>query len=270
MRGSSLSHPDVLEILRPFLVTGWNGAHNRRIPVKIQSLLRKLGKREENNVTFFVLDADGGFIGGFHPFPGMTPSTLNFSPEKMGKYLHDRIADLTPGIDLPDHVSKGTELTLPDIDGGIRMFLSSENMKGSALVYTLERNEAIRKALEWKGITGKIDAALFESWLSRVYPDGTMEKGVPYKAVLGELAWKKAGKEIATLTGEFRMPLASHEGLAFDGTFKAVLEYENKKLKSIRCVIRGTYPKKDRFRGNIRKIGVEVALESRPRKSPGK
>lgn len=267
MRGSSLSHPDALEILEPFLVTGWNGAYGRRMPADIRKLHREYGAREKNNVTFFVLDTSGEFVGAFHPFPGKTPASLGFSPDRMGRYLRDQVAKLLEKIEFT-RPAKKKKLTLPDIEDGLRMFLTSDNMTGSPIIYTMKWDAEIRNALARTDSRGKIDAEVFSSWLSRIYPDGTMEKGAPYKAILGELDWKKAGANVATLTGDFRMPLAGQEGLAFEGTFKAAVKFEGKEVSSIRCVIRGSYPKKDRHRDRIREIRVEAAIESRSQENP--
>lgn len=252
---ASLSHPRVVEALRPFIVSFWGQQDREPIPDGIKEFYDVTG-RVNTNARCFVLDADGRCVGGFAGFPDGASNPTGYSPDERADYLAGEIRRLSRKLELKP---REAVLRLPDVKEGVRLFI---RLKDGPDSYRTPVVEAVEGGEE-KAVLArperalKIDAAKFARWLRLVYPPGVNEQLKPYEKVEGTLTLAPADGGRAILSGSVRMDRA------FEGTLRAVLTYEGAVIR-LRGVVEGVYPRFDKPRNAWRDWKLTAAIESRP------
>ncbi|HKQ40624.1 MAG TPA: hypothetical protein VJ063_21315 [Verrucomicrobiae bacterium] len=262
VRGSSLSHPKVIEALRPFIVAFWGQANDEAIPKDIQPLYDASGRRSGSNVRCFVLDRQGKLLHSFNGFPGNNPNPMRYSTDEYAAYFCDEInqAALPLKIKLRD-----TELKLPDVKNGVRLFIRLPEHRGSygAPVIEVVENKGEWATLEYPKTPREIDAQSLSRWLRLCYPPGVNEQLEPYQSIQGTLSLKPAGEHQAILSGKIRLGMSDSENAPFDGTFDGLLTYQRDKV-SMRGVVSGVYRRHDHMHDREMHWKLTAAIESRP------
>ena len=303
MREKTLSHPAVVEVLKPFIIASWNASPAQRLPADIDRVYREsaLAGRAANNVWCFVLDRRGKLLGSFPAFPSATPGSLGFSPTRMAWHFASLVTEAVWGK--PAALPKGgsaQSIKLPEIKGGVRIFIRSVDLRGrydgTPLVETVPMADKDWQRFAWPSEARHIEAKDLSQWLEKVYPDS--KRGVSpvekLDRITGRLTLEPAGMDgkhrYALLWGklQFRVAPYSFPNMLFDtpvarqmrrnatrfeftGTFEAVLTYPAKspEVQSIQAELTGTYPWRDHGRGKrnspLHRLQLYAAIESRPK-----
>jgi hypothetical protein len=262
VRGSSLSHPKVVEALRPFIVAFWGQANNEAIPENIQPLYDRSGRGGGSNVRCFVLNHDAKLLHWFNGFPGKEPNPMRYSSDEYATYFADEI-NHAPGP-LKVKVRDG-QLKLPDIKNGVRLFIRLPEHRGS---YGVPVVEAVENKDEWVTLaypktTREIDAQKLSRWLRLCYPAGVNEQLEPYEFIQGTLTLTAVGKHQAVLSGKIRLALSDPDNPPFQGTLDALLTYKASR-PTLRGVVSGLYRRHDRAHNRDMHWKLTAAIESRP------
>src|SRR5436190_4136520 len=262
VRGSSLSHPKVIEALRPFIVAFWGQANDEAIPKDIQPLYDASGRHTGSNVRCFVLDYQGKLLHWFNGFPGNNPNPMRYSTDEYATYFCDEInrAPVLLKVKLRD-----SKLSLPDVKNGVRLFIRLPEQRGS---YGTPVVEVVENKTEWATLgypktAREIDAQSLTRWLRLCYPPGVNEQLEPYQSVHGTLTLTPAGEHQAILSGNIRLGMSDVENPPFDGTFDALLTYNRNKV-TLRGVVSGLYRRQDRMHDRDMFWRLTTAIESRP------
>jgi hypothetical protein len=273
MRGSSLSHPEVIQALRPYIVTSWTGRGEREMPPDVRELLRSTPIEHGCNIALIVLDPEGRVVEAFRPFPGHTPQSLGFDPERMGAYLRDRILGASSRLRLPQ-VDPPGGLRLPDVEGpGVRLFLTFRNegrfhpTSGAPVVEAVSLTREEREALRRPEATRPLDAAALRRWLEQLYPPAVMDGPGGVKRVGGTLEVRPVDAATALLRGRVRLVLHDSDETEYEGTLEAVLTYRDGSadLASLRGVFEASIFRQDRPPGRrVHETRLLAAIESRP------
>lgn len=252
---ASLSHPRVVEALRPFIVSYWGQKDQEPIPEEIAKFHDVTG-RVNTNTRCFILDADGRCLGGFAGFPGGAPNPVRFPADERADYLVGEIRRLSAKLELKP---REAALRLPDVKDGVRIFVRLHDAPDSYRVpVVVAVDGAEEKALLARPDRAReIDASKLARWLRLVYPSGVNEQLAPYEKVEGTLTLAPADGGRAILSGPVRMDRA------FDGTVRAVLTYEGAAVR-LRGVVEGAYHRFDKPRNAWRDWKLTAAIESRP------
>ena len=263
VRGSSLSHPRVIEVLRPFIVAFWGQANNEAIPQDIQPLYDASGRRGGSNVRCFVLDHQGKLLHWFNGFPGNNPNPMRYSTDEYATYFADEIS--RAAVPLKAKV-RASELKLPDVKNGVRLFIQLPEQRGSyrAPVVEVVENKAEWETLRYPKRARELNAQELSRWLGLCYPAGVNEQLEPYDLFQGTLSLEPAGKSHAILSGKIRLGLSDGEDFPFEGTLEALLTYKRNKVSSLRGVISGLYRRHDRVHNRDMHWKLTAAIESRP------
>ena len=279
MRGSSLSHASVIEILKPFIVTSWTGRSTRTAPAEVRAVYDQVRKRMPSNIVLFVLDSDARVVDAFVPFPEGNIRSLGFNSSRMGTYVRDKIASAIDGMDLPRVKRSEEEVHPPDIDDlgykeGLRIFLSLESrLKGNYKMPTVEvvpLTKGEKKALAYSKKSKSVDAVDLKGWLEQIYPPAIMERTGYIKSISGMLtltpAGSKGNRRFALLEGEVQFLFDDAKGTRYKGDLSLVLSYpkDSSNFMTVRGVFEGVYPKSDRMQKRTMDIRMTAALESRP------
>jgi len=263
VRGSSLSQPQVIEALRPFIVSFWGQADNEPIPADLLPFY-KASERGTSNVHCFVLDSKGKFLHGFDGLPVIQGSPLTLSPAQLSAYYVREIARGTKGMSLP--LPKGEPLTrLPDVKDGVRLFIrlpGRQDTYGYPIVETVENRDEW-KTLAFPKTSREIDAGKLSRWLSLCYPPGVNEQLHPFGSVKGALTLKPTGPNEALLSGKVRMAKSDGDYELFEGTFEAVITYGT--ATTFRGALTGIYWRFDAPRNRWMDWDMTAAIESRPK-----
>ena len=278
MRGSSLSNPQVIQALRPFIVTVWNGENRRQMPDDVRGVYESADLNGiQGNIVLFVLDWKGKVIRAFQPFPGLNPSSLGFDRERMGRYLLDEIERATKSLKLPTRVPKKETLSLPTVVGrekpaGLRVLASFDCARMSSyrapVVEAVAIQNAERQALKWPQRATTVPAKKLERWLEQIYPPAIMDRSGRIKEVSGNLTLTPAGKRgnnrFAVLRGRVHLVMDDGVGTAFDGGLELVVTYSQRgnRMESLKGVFKGVYPKPDRRHNRTLDIGIMAAIET--------
>lgn len=270
MRGGSLGHPDVIEALKPFIVTSWyvSNADFGEMPAELLRLQREAGLRHENNIGCFVLDEKARLVRGFHPWPGPTPNSLGFDKDRMGRHLRAEIEKATQGMKLPEVKKEDRPIKLPDVERGVRIYLKLESRTASwrtPVVETVPAKAVDAQLLAWPREERGVPAEKLKAWLDPIFPPGIMDQGPgTYARIGGTLTLKPAGPRAALLAGDVELVMGDREATTIRGRLEAAFTYEADALKSLRGVFEGNYPRRDRMRGGVHDIRMTAAIESRP------
>ena len=262
VRGSSLSHPKVIDALRPFIVAFWGQANNEPIPKDIQPLYEASGRGGGSNVRCFVLDPEGKLLHWFNGFPGRASNPMRYSTDEYASYFAEEINRVA----LPIKVKlRDRELKLPDVKDGVRLFIRLPEHRSS---YGAPVVEAIENKDEWATLgypktARKIDAQSLARWLRLCYPAGVNEQLEPYQSIEGTLTLKAVGEKQAVLSGRVRLGLSDPEDPPFEGTFDALLTYD-RDTPTVRGIVSGFYRRHDRVHNRETHWKLTAAIESRP------
>lgn len=269
VRGSSLSHPKVVETLRPFIVAFWGQANDEPVPADIRPLYEASGygggRRDPaggSNVRCFVLDAGGRLLHAFNGFPDNAPNPTAYSPDQYASYFVGEIAYGAARLSLP---KVDTTLKLPDVKDGVRLFIRLPQHRGSyaAPVVEVVENESEWKELAYPKTPREIDASKLSRWLRLCYPPGVNEHLEPFQIVKGTLTLKPAGENQAVLSGPIELAMSGRSDHPFAGSLEAVLRYQSSGV-ALRGVVDGVYPRFDPPRGRWIDWPLTTAIESRP------
>lgn len=262
VRGSSLSHPKVIDALRPFIVAFWGQADNEAIPEDIQPLYDASGRGGGSNVRCFVLDHHGKLLHWFNGFPGRASNPMRYSTDEYASYFADEINRAAVPIKVK---LRERGLKLPDVKNGVRLFIRLPEHRGSyaAPVVAAVENKEEWVALAYPKTERKIDAQTLSRWLRLCYPAGVNEQLEPYQSVQGTLTLKPVGEQQAILSGKVRLGLTDPDNPPFEGSFDALLTYRGDK-PTLRGVVSGFYRRHDRVHNREMHWKLAAALESRP------
>ncbi len=263
VRGSSLSHPKVIEVLRPFIVAFWGQANNEPIPKDIQPLYDASGRRSGSNVRCFVLDHQGKLLHWFNGFPGNNPNPMRYSTEEYATYFAEEISRGAAPLKAK---LRASELRLPDVKSGVRLFIRLPEHRGSygAPVVEVVQNQGEWATLSYPETAREIDAEKLSRWLRLCYPAGVNEQLQPYESIQGMLVLTPAGKNRAILSGRIRLAMSDAGQPRFEGTFEALLTYKRNQVSSLRGVVSGLYRRRDRVHERDMHWRLTAAIESRP------
>ena len=286
MRGSSLSHPAVLEILRPFIVVSWNGTGTKDMPEDIWKVYRagNLGG-SGGAIRLFVLNPAGELVRAFFPFAGQSPATLGFDYERMGMFLKQEIQKATVDMDLSQLKVAAPKLRLPEnasqstpevrqMPAGTRLLVSLEHpFAGSYRVPVVETvtNTAVEQAsLRYPQQPRTVSATSIKRWLEQVYPPGMMERTGRVLDVSGDLSFRPAGSDekasYAILQGTVHFTFDDARKTRYQGSLAVTFRYtdEGQQMQSFQGIYRGVFPKWDKQGRGVAKILMQAVLESRP------
>ena len=284
MRGSSLSHPAVLETLRPFIVVSWNGTSTRDMPEEIWQIYRA-GNLDSRGgaIRLFVLNPNGELVRAFFPFAGPSPATLGFDRERMGLYLKGQIEKASAELDLSRIKTNERKVRLPDVrpnpslqqmPGGLRILLSLKHPFSSAyrvpVVETVNNSPAEATVLQYPQQEKTISANALERWLEQIYPPGMMERSGRIVDISGDLKFRPAGaqenEQLAILQGTVYFTFDDDRQTRYQGDLAMTFRYADKGqlMKSFRGMFRGIFPKRDMQGKGEAKILMQAVLESRP------
>jgi len=267
VRGSSLSHPKVVEVLAPFIVAFWGQSNNEPLPDDVLPLHQASGGTSHlktgSNVRCFVLDADGRLLHWFNGFPNNGANPMRYSTDETAGYFAGEIRRVATGLQT---VGRETLLKLPEAGNGVRLFI---RLPGRGDAYGAPVVEAIENVDEWATLSfpksaREIDAAKLSRWLRLCYPAGVNEQLEPYTAVYGTLTFAPVGPKQAVLSGKVRMDLPDRKAPPFEGTIQAVLTYSDSGAVKLRGVVDGKYPRFDWNQVNWMDWRLTTAIESRP------
>ena len=284
MRGSSLSHPAVLETLRPFIVVSWNGTSTRDMPEDIWQVYRA-GKLDNRGgaIRLFVLNPNGELVRAFFPFAGPSPATLGFDRERMGLYLKEQIEKATTQLDLSQIKTTEQEIRLPEVSpnsslkqmpAGLRILLSLKHPFSSAyrvpVVETVGNTTTEERLLQYPRQEKTIHASGLKRWLEQIYPPGMMERSGRIVEISGDLKFRPAGSEqteqLAILQGTVYFTFDDALQTRYQGDLAMTFRYleSGQQMKSFRGMFRGIFPKHDMQGKGVAKILMQAVLESRP------
>jgi hypothetical protein len=260
VRGSSLSHPKVIEVLRPFIVAFWGQANNEPIPADVRPL-HEASSDGGSNVRCFVLNSEGRLLHSFNGFPGNAGNPLAYSRDDYASYFAAQIARGAAGLALPKRESL---LKLPDTRDGVRLFIRLPSGRDS---YAFPVVETVDNQDEWKVLarpeaSRPIEARRLLRWLGRCYPPGVNEQLEPFRSAKGTLTLRPAGKEQAILSGDVRLAMTDGGHDLFRGSFEAVVTY--RPAVTLRGVVDGTYWRFDPRHSAWMDWKLTTAVESRP------
>lgn len=286
MRGGPLSSPEIVEKLRPFIVTSWHGAGEEAMAPEVRKIYTESPLSQDPhrlNVFAFVLNSRGEVVHEFHGVPGRGGADRSDWKVELAKAE----SQLGMSKNKPSPADDKRVLALPDLEksageapAGVRMFIRLDDgldpFRGRLpIVETVPMTP-----VEWMALSppekedGKtLEAESLRSWLVHLYPAGirTADQKVPFRKIIGSLKLETAGSDknfrYALLRGKIH--LAKGEGAAveaasaFEGTMEAVLSYrrDQSEVHTLRGVIEGNYLY--RIRGT-KPMPLSVAIESRP------
>lgn len=266
VRGSSLSQPQVIEALRPFIVAFWGQANDEPIPADLRPLYAASNARG-SNVTCFVLDAGGRLLHSFNGFPGQMGNPTAYSREQYAAYFAGEITRGAARLSQPPPARRDEELKLrlPEPTNGVRLFVRLPYARDS---YSYPVVETVENRDEWATLAyptaeREIDAAKLSRWLRLCYPPGVNEQLEPFGVVKGKLTLTPAGKDQAILSGKIRLARSATDYDIFQGTLEAVVTYASasKSTVSLRAVVDGTYWRFDRYRNGWMDWKLVAAIE---------
>lgn len=229
MRGLVLSHPAVAAVLRPCLVTWWEGPDDR-IPAAVRELERYAPPYERRgNVTAFVVAPDGQVVLGTAPHPGRLPFEGDPGPW-FAEEVRAALAKIeyTPPRDPPgggaglSRAAGGASASSSTLPAAVRTFIRITDDKNvhAPLVEVTPMTAAAWSALAWPAAPRSVDAAVVAPWLASVYPPAMMDQESRVSRIAGQLklaADPAPGARRAVLNGDVvvTLPAAS----AFRGRF---------------------------------------------------
>ena len=284
MRGSSLSHPAVLETLRPFIVVSWNGTSTREMPEDIWQIYRagNLGDRG-GAIRLFVLNPAGELVRAFFPFAGPSPATLGFDQEKMGLFLKQQIEKATVQMDLSAVKTAEPKLRLPEVGpnpkvkqmpAGVRILLSLKHPFANTfrvpVVETVANSATEEELLHYPQQPKTIAANSLKRWLEQIYPPAMMERSGRIVKISGDLKFRPAGSEkneqLAILQGTVYFTFDDDRQTRYQGDLAMTFRYTDngQQMESFRGIFRGIFPKWDKQGKGLAKILMQGILESRP------
>lgn len=287
MRGSSLSHPDVVATLRPFILVSWNGTSTRDFPEDVGTLYKQANlSRNGGPIRLFVLNPAGELEAAFFPFAGQSPATLGFDPQRMGTFLKQEIKKASAGMDLSKTRVAGRQLKLPGLTtlkpaavsqmpAGVRVLLSLEHPFSNSyrvpVIETVAVNVAEEKVLQYPQTSRRVSAHSLKRWLEQLYPPGMMERSGRILDVQGDLLLRPSGSDeqfrYAILQGTVYFTFDDARQTRYEGTVAIAFRYARNagKMKSFRGIYRGIFPKQDRQGKGEARILMQAVLESLPR-----
>lgn len=259
MRGSSLAHPSVIEILRPFIVVAVTARSEEAMPAEVRELSRSRARERRSNIHCYVLGPDGALAGSFPPFAGRIP---DFDPDQMGRTMREGIERAARGLTLPK-IEDDRKLHLPDIRSGVRILLS---LKGpvpqyrAAVVECVPCGDAERRVLAPAESARAFDAGELRAWLEQLMPPAVMEGMGGVKEISGKLTLEPSG----LFGGEVRLVLDDPNGSACRGRLDGLVTWSDGKLATLRAAFEGTFGKPDRMRRGTMDFAMKAVIESRP------
>jgi hypothetical protein len=268
VRGSCLSHPDVLAALRGFIVTSWSGHTDQRNPQGMPPDVARIhaaaeGTRVRGNIKCFLLTPEGEVEAVFNAFPNNDVTTFGFNPDEAGRHFARSVRQFSKGMKIPEPSKDTSQLSLPRTlpDGSAadaRMLLhisprSQPSQYLAAVAEPLRLGEAARGALVTREgpQTGDatVEARSLSSILTLFYPPAIMQKSGQIKTVSGNLKRSPLGTDDngawAKLTGTATLTLDDGADSRFPVQVDALVctDPSSGTFKSVRGILRGVCPK---------------------------
>jgi len=277
-------------LLRPFIAVSWHGHRDEPdLPTPVREVWSQKfnGRRfdhQQSNVDLAVLDSEGRLVHWFDGFRRTAAPQFGGGRkrESLGDYTVKELRKALLELDLATTAAKEHALKLPDLEKpGIRVFvrLLDDRMRAyrAPVVETVALEEADWKALEYPREERSVDASALKKWLSQVYPPGVMErtsqqtkKVYQISEVEGALRLAPAGSDgetrYALLRGEVKLTDEGPGDFSYEGRLEIVLSYglSTAKVRSLRGVFDGVYPRESRVQQSVREIPLRAAFESLP------
>jgi len=276
VRGYTLSHPDVIRAMAPYVVTHWNGNDFEKMPAEVRTIVEKYSKNRKGPLQFFVFDAKGQFVKVFKPYR----EGQRFEPSRMHEDLLPQLRELATLLGLKEE-SKEPALRLPDVEGaapvsGVRLFLKLRSRSAQPLNYKAPVCEAVavsdeeRAALVYPETERTVESAALKRWLEQFYPPAIMESSNRTPSVGGSLILTPAGSDArvryAVLRGDLQWTMDDKRKSKYRGTVAIVLTYalDSSAVATVRGVAEGTYSKYDRRGDGSIEFEMKATIESRP------
>ncbi|HIF32802.1 MAG TPA: hypothetical protein EYG57_07240 [Planctomycetes bacterium] len=279
-------NPEVIKQLEPFIVTSWHGHRNdSEIPAPVRIVWREKfapqqqgrgpQRNQQSNVDLAVLNSKGQVV---HWFDGMRHGPTR---EPLAQYTARELQRAARFLKVDDWPPRNRPVELPELDRsrGIRVFVSLQDNRMTAyqapVVEVVPLAEQDWKLLDYPVKNRTVDASNLKTWLSEVYPPGVMERTDPrtkmaYKIdkIEGKLGLAAAGsnkdQRYAVLSGSVRFTDEGGDDFSYGGKLEVVLSYEldSVKVKTLRGVFEGIYPRVDRKQNRTRRLPLQAVFES--------
>lgn len=269
MRGSSLASPDVLELLRPCIVTSWNGRRLSDMPAEVKSVFEqgKLGG-ENVNIAFFVLSPDGKVLRAGIPF--IQPGYFRFDPSAQGGDMVRQLKDFFKELSLPRPSTVPREPVLPDLSvPGFRLFLTfgrnNLNHYRTPVIETVPLTAALMVALARPKTKKTLDAETLKPLLAMLYPPAIMDGMGSFRTLTGRFTLEPiAGEAAAILTGTPTLTLDDRNRTSYTGPLELALRYPVGKSFTARGIFTAPFPRWRPDGGIAETVTLTAALETRP------
>jgi hypothetical protein len=233
----------------------------------------------QSNVDLAVLDSSGRLV---HWFDAM-PRDARGPRRSLAQYTARELQTAARWLKIDVGRARKRPLKLPDLkqSRGIRVFVSLKDDRMTAYRAPVVEVVPLTKQ-DWKPLAypiekRNVEAGVFKSWLSQVYPPGMMERTNPrtklvykIKAVEGTLLLSPAGADdkhrYALLSGTVRLTDEGQDEFSYEGKLEVALTYKlgDPNVKTLRGVFEGIYPRYDRMHNRTRRLPLLAAFESRP------
>ena len=279
MRGSSLVHPAVVELLRPYIVVTWNGRDADAMPKDVREVFEAGGFRQRNaNIALFALDSRGKVVAA--RTPNVRPSAFAFDPEKMGQDFKKQLEDMLTAIAVPRNVPIKKTLTLPIVSGtdplaGARIYLAfgrnNINHFRTPVVEAVATTEKLRAALRYPAQPKSISADDLKPWLEQLYAPAVMDGMGGFKEITGAFAMRPAGDDVkhryAILSGEASFTLDNRTRTSYKARLTVAVRYDLEREEAI--WLRGAgdmqFLRSDPQGRVVETVATKIAIESLPR-----
>ncbi|WP_394794003.1 hypothetical protein [Armatimonas sp.] len=259
----------MLELLKPFIVTSWNGRRLSDMPPDIKKVFEQGRLRGDNvNIAFFVLSPEGAVLRAGIPF--VQPGYFRMDSAAMGADMVRQLKDFFQGLDMPPAPKIPREPTLPDLaTPGFRIFLTfgrnNINHYLTPVIETLPLTPELAAALARPKATKTLDAAALKPLLSVLYPPAIMDGMGGFRTITGRFTLEPLpGEAAALLTGTPTFVLDDRNATRYTGQLELALRYPPGKPLTARGTFTAPFP---RFRpdGEITEtVTLTAAFETRP------
>ena len=259
----------MLELLKPFIVTSWNGRRLSDMPPDIKKVFEQGRLGGDNvNIAFFVLSPEGAVLRAGVPF--VQPGYFRMNPEAMGTDMVRQLKDFFKGLLLPSAPKTVREPVLPDLaTPGFRVFLTfgrnNINHYRTPVIEALPLTPELAAALARPKATKTLDAAVLKSLLAVLYPPAIMDGMGGFRAITGRFTLEPLpGEAAALLTGTPIFVLDDRNATRYTGPLELALRYPTGKSLTARGTFTAPF---NRYRpdGEITEtITLTAAFETRP------
>ncbi|WP_309709020.1 hypothetical protein [Armatimonas sp.] len=259
----------MLELLKPFIVTSWNGRRLSEMPAGVKKVFEKGRLGGDNvNIAFFVLSSEGEVLRAGIPF--VQPGYFRMDSAAMGADMVRQLKDFFKDLDIPSAPKAPREPVLPDITtSGFRVFLTFGSNKinhyRTPVIETIVFTPELAALFARPKATKMLDAAALKPLLSVLYPPAVMDGMGGFRKLTGSFTLEPLpGEAAAVLTGAPTLILDDRNATTYTGPLELALRYPPGKPLTARGTFTALFP---RFRpdGEIAEtVSLTAAFETRP------